>query len=169
MLPESKVQRAESSILWNRASPIMNSEQHRFQPCDISFIDFTVKWKGTGSKWHLVRQMGSDPDFITWRLLSNFNATGVESNRGAGCSGSNIWNCFGFCPSYQNLALQPHLSLEIGRAQSTLDASGVPDQASLLSFWGFVGLIWGCDLNVQANLASCGRRRPIWKECRSWR
>lgn len=46
----------------------MNSAHQLFRLYNISSIDFIVKWKGACSKWHLVRQMGRDSDFITWSL-----------------------------------------------------------------------------------------------------
>lgn len=114
------------SILRN-TSPVMNSVQHCFQPCDISFIDFIVKWKGSGSKWHFVRQTGvTQTSLLGTCSLDNFNATWAESNRRGQCADSNIWNHFGWGPCYQYPpAIRFHLSLEI--CVPALDANEGPD------------------------------------------
>lgn len=51
----------------------MYSAHHIVQASNISFIDFIVKWKGACSKWHLVRQMGRDSEFITRITLTLYD------------------------------------------------------------------------------------------------
>lgn len=147
------------AIHGSTASPVMNSVQHCFQPCDISFIDFIVKWKGAGSKWHLLRQTGvTQTSLLGIYSLDNFNATGVESNRSEGRSDSNSWNCFGGVSNYQKpYSSIPHV---YGNRRSSVYLGLMKRLvlASLLSLWGSDGWPTGA-----AHPASCARRWGIWK------